>query len=77
MSEFKAGFARVDITPPLGIGIAGYFVKRNAEGVLDNLEANCLAVSDGEHTAILISADLISIGQVQCVTASVEAGQIL
>jgi len=65
MSEFKAGFARVDITPPLGIGIAGYFVKRNAEGVLDNLEANCLAVSDGEHTAILISADLISIGQVQ------------
>jgi len=59
MSIFKAGFSRVDITPPLGIEIAGYFVERRAEGVLDNLEVNCTAVSDGENTAVIMSADLL------------------
>ena len=27
----KVGFARVDITPPLGIEVAGYYEKRIAE----------------------------------------------
>ena len=36
-AEFKAGFARVDATPPLGIPIVGYFHKRVADGVLDPL----------------------------------------
>ncbi|MEA4824353.1 MAG: hypothetical protein VB111_09610 [Clostridiaceae bacterium] len=63
MSTFKVGFSRVDITPPLGIPIAGYFVKRLADGVLDNLDCNCIAVSDGEKTALLYSLDLISINQ--------------
>ena len=63
MSEFKVGFSRVDITPPLGIPIAGYYVKRFADGVLDNLDCNCIAVSDGEKTALLYSLDIISINQ--------------
>ena len=58
---FKAGFARVDITPPLGTPLVGYFEDRRANGVLDNLEANALAVSDGERTAVLIAADLLGI----------------
>ena len=32
-AEFKAGFARVDATPPLGIPIPGYFHMRIADGV--------------------------------------------
>ena len=59
--EFKAGFARVDITPPLGTPIVGYFEERRAKGILDSLEANALAVSDGERTAVLIVADLLGI----------------
>ena len=59
--DFKAGFARVDITPPLGTPIVGYFEERCAKGVLDCLEANALAVSDGEHVAVLIAADLLGI----------------
>ena len=59
--EFKAGFARVDITPPLGTPIVGYFEARYAKGVLDNLEAQALALSDGERTAVLIAADLLGI----------------
>ena len=59
--DFRAGFARVDITPPMGTPIVGYFETRIANGVLDNLEANALAVSDGDRTAVLIAADLLGI----------------
>ena len=63
--EFKVGFARVDITPPLGTPIVGYFEKRVAKGILDTLEANALAVSDGATTAVLIAADLLGVEGVE------------
>ena len=62
---FKAGFARVDITPPLGTPIVGYFEERRAKGVLDNLEANAVAFSDGTHAAVVIAADLLGIEGVE------------
>ena len=57
-SSFKAGFARVDITPPLGTPIVGYFEERRAKGILDSLEANAVAFSDGNGTAVVIAADV-------------------
>ena len=57
----KAGFARLDITPPFGTPIAGYFHERITKGVLDPLELNALAVSDGENTAVIIACDIIGI----------------
>ena len=45
MNTLQAGFSRVNITPMLGIGMAGYQIRRNADGVLDELEINCLAVA--------------------------------
>ena len=36
----KAGFARVDVTPPLGTLIAGYFNERKSDGVRDPIELN-------------------------------------
>ena len=59
-AEFKAGFARVDITPPLGIQMTGYFHKvydRTADGVLDPLHAECVAVSDGTNSALIFRVD--------------------
>lgn len=56
---FKAGFSRVDITPPLGSPLAGYFKPRYAESVLDPLELNALAASDGENTVVMIIGDLL------------------
>lgn len=61
MDAFKVGFSRVDITPPLGVPVAGYYESRFAEKVLDDLEINTIAVSDGERTALLMSCDIISI----------------
>lgn len=56
-SELLAGYARVDITPPLGIAMPGYFKIRNAKQVLDPLEAVCVAFSDGTRRALLIAVD--------------------
>ena len=53
----KAGFARLDITPPLGTPLAGYQYARSAKCVLDPLSVNALALSDGESTVILIASD--------------------
>lgn len=57
MRPLYAGFARVDCTPPLGIAINGYFVPRIADGVLDPLEINCLALSCGKEKVVLLSMD--------------------
>jgi len=61
MNRLEAGFARVDITPPLGIAINGYFNIREADGVLDPLEASCIALSCGEKAVVLISLDNLGI----------------
>ena len=63
MSNLQVGFSRVNITPPLGISISGYFVPRHAKGVLDELEVNGLALSCGENTAVMLSCDLLGIRQ--------------
>ena len=62
----KAGFSRVDITLPLGTGLAGYFAPRPATGVLDPLSLNAIALSDGAQTALLITVDALGIREMFC-----------
>lgn len=61
MNKLFAGFARVNITPMMGIPVSGYYKERIADGVLDELELNALAVACEDTKAVIISADLISI----------------
>ena len=61
MNGLKAGFARVNATPMMGIGMRGYFEKRYAEGVLDELEITALALGCGDERALLISMDICAI----------------
>ena len=65
-STFCAGFARVNITPPLGVSLAGHphADTRTATEVLDDLEINTLAVSVGGKVAVLFSADLLYIRKI-------------
>ncbi len=56
---FQAGFARVDITPPLGSPLAGYSTRRISDHIKDPIELNCVAFSDGENKAVLITEDLL------------------
>ena len=57
----QAGFGRLEITPPLGCPVDGYFRERRAKGVLDALEVNAIAFSDGERRAVMIAADLLGV----------------
>ena len=57
----QAGISRMDITPPLGTTISGYFRARYAKGVLDPLEINALAFGNGEQTAVILSVDVVAI----------------
>ena len=54
---FKAGYSKVDITPALGTPMSGYYHHRAAEGVIDPLRSRCLALSDGETTALVYAID--------------------
>jgi len=65
MSTLKAGFGRADITPPNGLYMSGYYSERHADGYLDKLTGSCIAVSDGEKTAVVFTLDLLYINQ-QC-----------
>lgn len=67
MNKLYAGFARVNVTPMLGIGIAGYYQTRFAEGVLDELEINALALACGENRVVLLSMD--HLGMIREITA--------
>ena len=58
MNNLQAGFARANINPMLGIDVAGYYQVRKADKILDDLEANCLAVKAGDDYALLITMDL-------------------
>jgi hypothetical protein len=59
----KAGFAKVDITPRLGVELAGYgpYLHRTAKAVRDRIWARAMAVSAGDDAAIIVSCDLIGI----------------
>jgi len=57
MSVFQVGYAEVNINPPLGIGVAGYYVPRFAKGFLDDLKACALALSLDGTDILLISVD--------------------
>lgn len=57
MNQLKAGFGRAVITPKLGVLLRGYFKPRAAEGVMDDLEVNVLALSAQNTKSLLISVD--------------------
>lgn len=57
MNHLSVGFARANITPMMGIGIVGYFVPRFAEGVLDELYVNALALGAGDEKAVVLTLD--------------------
>ncbi len=61
MNNFQAGYATVNINPPLGIAVAGYYVPRYASGFYDDLTASALSLAMGEKKFLIISVDCCSI----------------
>lgn len=58
---YRAGIARVDITPPVGHAMGGYAARKgNATGTHDPLYATVLVIESGENRLALVTCDLRS-----------------
>jgi neutral ceramidase len=58
---FRAGAAKVTITPPIGVELAGYGFGPS-EGVLAELEAQALYLESGGERAAIVAVDLLAVG---------------
>ncbi|MBR7165757.1 MAG: hypothetical protein IKD18_05700, partial [Clostridia bacterium] len=56
---FQAGFARVDVTPPFGTALTGYFTLRISDGILDPIYLNAVAISNEEDTVVIVTGDFM------------------
>lgn len=59
--ELRAGTARVNITPPVGIHLQGYNRGRPSDGIRDELYARALVLERGESRFALVCADIIGL----------------
>ena len=62
-SPLEVGLAEIEITPPLGYRIDGYFTERLSTGVKDPLMAKALVVQQGDTKAALVVCDLLGVPQ--------------
>ena len=60
---FKIGYAQEIITPPVGVGLAGYFNKRPNEGMYDDLFVKVIAVESKGTRFGFMTFDLCSIAR--------------
>ena len=65
VSELKAdplriGAAQVNITPPIGVPMAGYYHERGASAIHDDLFARCIVLEKDGVKAAIVSLDLIT-----------------
>ncbi len=58
-ADLRIGIAQVEITPPLGTPMAGYYSERAASGIHDPLHAKCIVIESDGVKAALVSLDLI------------------
>ena len=61
--ELQVGVSVVDITPPTGYRMAGYFNERLNTGTHDPLQAKALVLRQGDERAALVFCDLVGISR--------------
>ncbi len=71
VSPLQAGLAEIEITPPIGYRMDGYFTVRLSTGVKDPLKAKALVFQQGNTRTALVVCDVI--GVPQSLTAEVRA----
>ena len=64
-TRLRAGAAKIDITPPMGVEMCGYgpYLKRTCTEVLDPLYAHALWLETPESRVLLISVDLCALAR--------------
>ncbi|MEM9587015.1 MAG: hypothetical protein AAGA03_07005 [Planctomycetota bacterium] len=63
-TPLEAGFARTDITPPVGFRIAGNYFESFSQAVDEPLHARVMYLAQGNTKTLTISLDVCSIGRV-------------
>ena len=61
IAQIQAGVSEVDITPPDGFPMAGYYHERLATGAIDPLKAKAIVFQQGGQSAALVVCDLIGV----------------
>lgn len=61
--NLKVGLGEVNITPPIGESIPGYFEDRKSTGIHDELYAKTVLLNKGKIKVVVIFCDLIGIEQ--------------
>ena len=57
--QLRSGAAEIDITPPIGVALAGSLTRREATGVLDPLHARAVVLESGGTRLAFVLLDLI------------------
>jgi hypothetical protein len=60
-APLRVGVAEVDITPPPGYRMAGYFYERLSTGTKDPLKAKAIVFEQGDVRAALVFCDLVGV----------------
>ncbi|HBN97630.1 MAG TPA: hypothetical protein DDZ66_15195, partial [Firmicutes bacterium] len=59
---YRAGFAKADITPGVGVAMAGYATREvGAKGCHDELYSHVMVVEDSSRVAAVINLDLLEV----------------
>src|SRR5271170_4699675 len=58
---WQAGLAEIDITPPIGYRMAGYFDERLSTGTHDPLKAKAIVLRQGRRQVALVFCDLLGL----------------
>src|SRR4051812_9960982 len=62
-AELEAGLATIDITPPAGYRMSGYFNERLNTGLHDPLMARALVLRQGDQQLAVVCTDLIGLSR--------------
>src|SRR5512143_2463262 len=73
--SLEVGSAEVDITPPVGYRMAGYFNERLSTGIHDPLHAKALVLRQGTEQLALVSCDLVGVSLRETSQARAQASR--
>lgn len=57
----QIGLAEVDITPPLGTVMSGFFETRHVRAVHDPLSARAMVLDNGSHPLLFVTCDVLAL----------------
>ncbi len=73
--KLLAGVAEVDITPPVGYRMAGYYEERFSTGIHDPLKAKALVLQQGKEKIALVFCDLVGMSLPVTTNARAQASK--